>query len=150
MKMHIWQVVALLGMLGASVLAAGEKNPTLAQADVPFSFVVGNQTLPAGHYTVTELNEKTIRVANDHQQGAFVLTSKVSGGARENSGKLVFYRYQGTHFLAQVWSAADNTGRQVYESRAQEQLASRAINNEIASMQGTKSSGHARDRRAHE
>jgi hypothetical protein len=90
MKRHTWQTAAFLVALLAA--AAGQDNTTVLRADIPFPFVVANHTFPAGHYVVTTLGEQTIRIANAHKQGAFVLTSRMDGRAPEGSGKLVFCR----------------------------------------------------------
>jgi hypothetical protein len=119
-------------MLLAAAAALGQSNPAVLKANILFPFVVANHTLPAGHYEVSTLGEQTIRIANSHKQGAFVLTSRVNGNAAESSGRLVFYRYLDTYFLAQVWSPANHIGRQLYKSRAEEELESKTINKEIA------------------
>ena len=116
MNRHTGQTMAFLGVLLAVTVAAGQSNPAVLKADIPFPFVVANQTLPAGHYAVSALGEHTIRIANCHKQGAFVLTSRVDGHAPESSGKVVFYRYEGTYFLAQVSGPAYGAGRQLYKS----------------------------------
>jgi hypothetical protein len=130
MNRHTGQTVAFLGVLLAVTVAAGQSNPAVLKADIPFPFVVANQTLPAGHYAVSALGEHTIRIANSHKQGAFVLTSRVDGHAPESSGKVVFYRYEGTYFLAQVWGPG--AGRQLYKSRAEARLEDKRIEREIA------------------
>jgi hypothetical protein len=126
------QTALLLGVLLAASAALGQSNPAVLKADIPFPFVVANQTLPAGHYAVSTLGEHTIRIANSHRQGAFVLTSRVDGHAPESLGKVVFYRYEGTYFLAQVWGPAYGPGRQLYKSRAEQQLEDKRIEKEIA------------------
>jgi hypothetical protein len=132
MNRHTGQTAVFLGVLLAVAAAAGQSNPAVLKADIPFPFVVANQTLPAGRYVVSTLGEHTIRIANSHKQGAFVLTSRVDGHAPESSGKVVFYRYEGTYFLAQVWGPAYGAGKQLYKSRAEEQLEDKRIEKEIA------------------
>jgi len=115
-----------------ATVAVGQSNPAVLKADIPFPFVVADRTLPAGHYEVSTLGEQTIRIVNSHGQGAFVLTSKMSGRGPESSGKLVFYRYQGSYFLAQVRGAGSAAGRAVYKSPAEKELESKQNRREIA------------------
>src|SRR5258708_10365133 len=122
MNRHIGQTAIFLGAFLTVTAAAGQSNPAVLKADIPFPFVVANQTLPAGRYVVSTLGEHTIRIANSHKQGPFQLTSRRAGHAPETSGKAVFYRYEGTYFLAQVWGPAYGAGRQLYNSRAEERL----------------------------
>lgn len=138
MQRQTWQTAAILGVLLAVAAAAGRSDPAVLKADIPFPFVVANHTLPAGHYAVSTLGEQTLRIANFHKQGAFVLTSKVAGQCHESSGKLVFYRYQATYFLAQVWGPAKGTGKQLCKSRAEEELESKGISKEIAVLRAEK------------
>jgi hypothetical protein len=131
MKKQTWQA-AFMGVLLMATVAVGQSNPAVLKADIPFPFVVADHTLPAGHYEVSTLGEQTIRIVNSHEQGAFVLSSKMSGRAPESSGKLAFYRYQGSYFLAQVWGAGSAAGRAVYKSPAEKELESKQNRREIA------------------
>jgi len=131
MKRQTWQMAAFVAVLLAAAAAAGQNNPTVLKADIRFPFVVGNQVLPAGHYVFSNLGEPTIRIANSNKKGALVLTSSVDGRAPESSGRLVFYRYQNSYFLAQVWSAGNSQGRQVYKSPAERELERSRANEEI-------------------
>jgi hypothetical protein len=132
MKRHAWQTAGFLVVLLAAAGAAGQDNPAVLKADIPFPFVVANHTLPAGHYVVGTLGEQTIRIANSHKQGAFILTSRVDGGTSERLGKLVFYRYEDSYFLAQVWNAGSNHGKQVFKSPVEEELERKGASKEIA------------------
>jgi hypothetical protein len=132
MKKQTWQAAAFLGVLLMAAVAVGQNNPAVLKADIPFPFVVAAHTLPAGRYEVSTLGEQTIRIVNSRKQGAFVLTHKLSGRAPESSGKLVFYRYQDSYFLAQVWGAGSNTGRAVSKSPAEKELESKQTRREIA------------------
>jgi hypothetical protein len=132
MKKQTWQAAAFLGALLVAAVAVGQNNPAVLKADIPFPFVVADHTLPAGHYEVSNLGEQTIRIVNPQNQGALVLTSRVSGRAPESSGKLVFYRYQDSYFLAQIWGADSNTGRAVSKSPAEKELESNQNRREIA------------------
>jgi hypothetical protein len=131
MKRHTWQAAGFLVVL-LTAAATGQNNPAILKADIPFPFVVANHTLPAGHYVVGTLGEQTIRIANSHKQGAFILTSRVDGGTSERLGKLVFYRYEDSYFLAQVWNAGSNHGKQVFKSPVEEELERKGASKEIA------------------
>ena len=130
MKRHLLQAVVILVVLLAA--AAAQDNPAVLKANIPFPFVVASHTLPAGHYTLSALGEHTIRVANAHEQGAFVLTSRVDGQAPEGVGRLVFYRYEDRYFLAQVWNPGNNRGKQVYKSGAEQELERKGTDKQVA------------------
>ena len=131
MKKQTWQA-AFMGVLLMATVAVGQSNPAVLKADIPFPFVVADHTLPAGRYEVSTLGEQTIRIRNSQKQGAFVLTSKLSGRAPETSGKLVFYRYQDSYFLAQVWGAGSPTGKAINKCPAEKELEGKQNRREIA------------------
>jgi hypothetical protein len=59
MKKQQWQVLVFLTLLLAAASAVGETNRGDLNVNIPFAFVVGNQTLPPGHYVVTRFNDST-------------------------------------------------------------------------------------------
>jgi hypothetical protein len=127
-----WKALVFLTLLLAAASAVGQSNRGDLNVKIPFSFVVGNQTLPPGHYVVTRFNDSTLRFYNSQRQSAFVPTHSVEGKAPESAGKMVFHRYGTTYFLFEVWSAAKGTGRQVFASRAEEKLANEGTEKQIA------------------
>ena len=131
MERHIWQAAVFLVVFVAAA-AAGQNNPAILKADIPFPFVVADQTLPAGHYVVSTPDEQTIRITDSHKHGAFVLTYRVDARASESLGKLVFYRYEDSYFLAQVWNAGNKQGKQVFNSPKEEDWERKGASKEIA------------------
>jgi len=107
---HRYAALATLLLLSAAALAAGIFGPEL-EATVPFTFIVRNQEMPAGAYSVSRVPVQTapgpllIRNHNVHKDKP-VFTScypttrdRTSGG----SPKLVFHRFGNHYFLAEVW-----------------------------------------------
>ncbi len=131
MKNQTWKAAAFLGVLLVAAVAVGQNNPAVLKADIPFPFVVADHTLPAGRYEISNLGEQTLRIVNFHKQGAVVLTSRVSGRAPESSGKLVFYRYQDSYFLAQIWGAGA-AGKAINKCSAEKELEGKHNRSEMA------------------
>ena len=100
----------------ASVLTIAAEAQTSAQrvtATVPFAFVVGNKTLPAGKYAITVLNPSSDRKAlqirsSDGQSSAIILTNGVIGTLAENS-KLIFDHYDDQYVFARAQIAGEST-----------------------------------------
>jgi hypothetical protein len=135
MKKQTWKVVGFLAALLATSTAVGQTNRGDTIANIPFAFTVANHTLPPGRYTVTGMGETTFRIFSSHNQGTVVLTTRVEGKAPEGTGKIIFHRYGDAYFLSEVWGAASRTGRKVFQSRAEGELAGRRTEMEIASLQ---------------
>jgi hypothetical protein len=138
MKKQLWQVTGLLAALLATSTAVGQTNRGNTIAVIPFAFTVANHTFPPGRYTVTNMGETALRIFNSHNQGTVVLTTKVQGKAPESTGKMVFHCYGAAYFLSEVWVAANGTGRKVFQSRDEEDLAGRRAETEIAVLQITR------------
>jgi hypothetical protein len=105
---------------------------TLAQAqqvmlvDVPFSFVAGSATLPAGAYAVGATGPShtilQIKGQNDPNDAAILPTYAAQRNTPKPKPTLVFHRYGNQYFLSEIWNAGDVRGRQVVKSKAEKEL----------------------------
>ena len=112
------RVLAILSLLSLLAIAGTAHAQTLTfKAHVPFSFVVGNQTLPPGTYQVQRLLG---RPAAADQIGMIVVRSAdprvykavVTNLAREGSGdssQLVFASHAGQRYLSEVHLAGEKS-----------------------------------------
>ena len=90
--------------------------------DVPFDFIVGNQTFPAGRYTLDRgpaQGTVTIR-SEDCAHAAIGLTQSVSSVVTRENGSLVFHRYGDTYIFSEVWNPGNDGRRLVSPSREKE------------------------------
>lgn len=120
-----------------AVASVGQISPGDTIVDVPFSFVVAGQTMPAGHYIVKNAGEARIRVFSPGTTGVYVATHAAERSASDGS-KLVFRRYGDTYFLAAVWVAGNTTGRELYRSPAERELARHKAEVELADVRAGK------------
>ena len=107
-------------------------------ATIPFAFTAGEATLPAGEYTIQRVSETSgallIR-SEDGTAGAAVLAaSTLARGRTSLPGKLVFHRYEGTYFLAEVWTASSAIGREVSMPKAEKALARQGSESELVAV----------------
>lgn len=91
-------------------------------ANVPFTFVVGGQTLPPGHYIISPVSDSSMRIQGPAHQGLFVPTNAAQRVASDKTCKLVFHRYGDSYFLSQIWVAGNARGRELLRSRAEREL----------------------------
>lgn len=107
------------------VLAAPLPAQTmLLKANIPFEFVTGTQTLPAGDYVIDEgAAQGAVRVRNQSTGDAsVVLSSSAEEWVRTNPGaRLIFNRYGNQYFLSQVWDG-HAAGREIPKSKAERAL----------------------------
>jgi hypothetical protein len=107
-------VTALLGFVA---LGATAKAQVLDQivVDVPFEFVVGGKTLPAGAYRANRVSLTgdrfeglILRSLDNPRASVMVLPTEVED-ARGDNAQLTFERVGGQHFLSKI-----DTGDNVY------------------------------------
>lgn len=123
-KFGLLSVIALVTAVGS---AQGQSLAYKLRANIPFDFVVANQKLPAGKYSIGRL----VQNSGD----SVLLISSVDGGVHairwstplesrflKNKGTLVFNRYGDQYFLSQVWPAGSSTGRKLLRSRREREL----------------------------
>jgi hypothetical protein len=134
-KQVSWKVVAFGAVLLAGSGAVGQTNQADASAEIPFPFTVASHTFRPGWYTVTRMSDILLRISNSHDESVVVLTTKVESKAQEDTAKMVFHRYGRSYFLAEVWVAGSETGRKVFQSRAEHQLLRERAEMAIAVLQ---------------
>ena len=112
---NILHIAAIAVVLSAATLFAQSPKVT---AKVPFEFVAGGQTLPAGEYTIERNSNSTVTIqdatGNVH---LVVLSQPVSkSGVTTPGAALVFELNQGKTFLSQVWTGKERNGRQLVQT----------------------------------
>jgi hypothetical protein len=122
MKKELWKVGAFLAALLATSIAVGQSNQGETVADIPFTFTVANHSFPPGRYTINPVNQTLMRIFNSRNQGTVVLAHSTDGMATEETGRMIFHRYGGAYFLAEVWGPASRTGQNLSESRMEADL----------------------------
>jgi hypothetical protein len=95
-------------MAGAILLlASGTARASALEVNVPFSFLVNNQTFPAGHYTVeqdTVAGPSVVLIRGMHAPlAAFVLTHAVNGHGPGPA--LQFEHRENRYQLSGIWES---------------------------------------------
>lgn len=119
-----------LGALGVAGMLASAVPAHAAdvRAQIPFSFSVSKQTLPAGTYTVSSNGFSALMIRGSN--GAAVSLSQAVEDRSQDGAKLVFHRYGDRYVLSEIWSGTQ--GRKLPESKLERELSAR---NGVASMQ---------------
>ncbi len=143
MKKTAYTMIALAVLVGSMAVAANaQNNGRRLVANVPFQFNVGDQTMPAGEYTIAQINPSSdlavlqIR-AKDGSQSVLVQMNSTIGKTADASA-LVFRRYGNKYFFGQVWIDGDNEGLQMPSSRseraAREEMAALGVKTEMIAL----------------
>ena len=114
----------------AVVLAAPVSAQTVTlSASVPFDFVVGGRTMPAGDYVLGTLGDLGLLRVQNAAAGitpAFTMTNAVTGPLDGGKAFLTFHRYGGDYFLAEIWNGSVAAGRSIRISRTEREKANSA------------------------
>lgn len=123
-------LIAAVAMMAALVSAHAQSG--IVVADVPFEFAVGSKSLGAGEYSVRGFSTSgnAVLISNkDSNDGVIRLTHSIHAGIVPNQAKLVFHRYGQRYFLSEIWTAGEQTGRQLLKSAEE-----RALENQLAAV----------------
>ena len=136
MKKYVWLPLILMAVFGLAATPTKAQSSSGVRADVPFDFIVGDKTLPAGKITVhgaSSSNPGPLSITNyDKGQSMFRMSRLLVGPNTTEQGKLVFHKYGNQYFLAQVWIPG-STALEVAKSRSE-----RAIEREIKLSKNSK------------
>jgi len=125
MKLNLFRflVLAAVALVLSSITCAQAVN---VRAQVPFNFVLGNRTYPAGEYSIQSLvyYSYSLRISNRKAKVAGLIESfPVTFVNEPRQTALVFTRIGNTYFLYQVRSEDSSVGRQFRRSLMQVQMA---------------------------
>jgi hypothetical protein len=99
------------------------------KVSVPFDFMVGKQTFPAGEYTVAPMPMSlNIMLLRNHAGEVLTViqTNPAESRERVSSAKLVFHQYGGEYFLTQIWETGSDFGQQLIKSSSEIEMAKAA------------------------
>ena len=120
MKKNVLAVLAISGLVAALSVPVFAQSLGI-EASIPFEFVAGDKTLPAGEYSVINFgNAGSLSIRNQSSyEGALVITNAAQANVSSSNSqaKLVFHRYGNQYFLAQVWGGYESLGRQLPMTR---------------------------------
>jgi len=124
-------VTATLFVLSLIVAAQVAQAEELMSVNIPFQFVAGNMTLPAGEYRVQKWDRDSAVLfirCSDSKTTVIVPTHPAEAKEVQTQHILVFNRYGNRYFLSQVWTAGSIRGSQLFKSPGEKELARVASN----------------------
>jgi hypothetical protein len=116
--------LALAAMLAAAAEPARAQLAAPLTVDVPFAFVAGKKSLPAGTYVIKPLSGSVLLVRDVEGKTAAIVATTASD-AREPASRteVAFARYGDVYFLAEVRPAASTQYQRLARTRSEERLA---------------------------
>jgi hypothetical protein len=120
--------VTLLPMLAAAQI----QGNTRLKAQVPFDFMIGSKTVPAGPIILEAVAPGTHALAMRNVQARvnlFANPTRVETRKPAATSELVFHKYGHRYFLSEVKVEGSQTTYQLPESRAEAELRAQNMNN---------------------
>jgi hypothetical protein len=116
-------VIALMLMLGAVVPAMAQYSGPM-KVTVPFSFMVENDRMSAGDYTIQRVANGRLRIqSNDGRTAVTFLAMPKQGKAAPEKAHFIFHRYGSEYFLATIWTPGQEVGWEVFQGKPEMELA---------------------------
>jgi hypothetical protein len=124
-----------LGFLSVVTLAAALAAPLAAQtfrvtARVPFEFMVGGRSMPAGDYSLQRGGSSVSTAIQISGANVSVLTLAMNSNAdrKEQDGQalLIFHRYGDQYFLSRIVDGYGEAGVEIPTSRSEKELSKTA------------------------
>jgi len=143
-RMRMLLTIALL--LGAVSVYTQAENVPFVKVSIPFNFTVGNQTLPAGDYTISDSDVHPQSViwlqSSDGKHIAVVGTHPSYALDPSASTQLIFQHSGSEYFLSQIWTLGSTSGREVRLSNRANQLAKNNSSSDVATIVANASFSH--------
>lgn len=135
MKLRMLVAIASLALAGLAVPASAEEGAIVVT--VPFEFVAGTQTLPAGKYTVSRTSslDTSPLFISSHEQGVFLLPVAFDD-TRLGDASLSFEQIGGQHVLSEIKTPA---GIYTVESRRETERLAKSTNDHTQATRMTSS-----------
>ena len=117
-------VLSSLVMVGSGIGVRAQQAERVVKFEAPFAFEVENNKLPAGEYTVLVQSGWLQIQGKDGKGAAHALTMPVVSRGEKTVAKshVVFHNYKGRYFLAEIWASGQEKGREMLETREEQQL----------------------------
>lgn len=136
MKSLMHRLVSSLSLFALTVVpAVCAVYPQKVNVKVPFDFVVGGKTMPAGTYSVTGSGSGPLRISG--QEKMTVLANAAYSTKTPETTKVTFHRYGDQYFVESIWVAGNGTGTQVLPSRRERMLARGNVRPEVLTLIGS-------------
>lgn len=125
MKRHLQLTIAVMIVCAVSAISgnAQSQGSQTMRANVPFTFTVGDKTLPAGVYTVRIVNpnsdRKALQIRSENGRTSAIIQTVSVNVTLAGNAKLVFRRYGDRFFFAHAQMRGESTSLTAARTRAE-------------------------------
>jgi len=116
----------LLVVVWLAATAHAQSTSWVIKVNIPFEFNVGDQSFPAGNYSLVQPLQHLLVLRDARGQTiASVFTGGIDSPTPVASTKLKFDSFGGRHILSEVWQQQQSTGERLYPAKQRTTFAKR-------------------------
>jgi hypothetical protein len=134
--------VCLVGLWGS--WAQAQESPYL-KAHIPFDFIAGNRTLPAGDYLIKRglSNSPDVLLirGKENKEAMFLLVNETQAQVTPTESQLVFDRFGDSYFLSTIWLAGEDLGCEAPMPKAEHELELSGMRHEETAVRAIPANG---------
>lgn len=119
--MKVLKMMVAVAILVMATMASAEQFSTRT-VEIPFSFTVGEHTLPAGQYQV-RMEGKSLILTNSSGDTTVALSHSVQSNQPAEQSRLEFVNNGGSYYLYHVWRAGETSGLELSLAKANRKVA---------------------------
>jgi len=136
MKKQLKTMAVILGLVVVAGASVGQAQIIgRIKSDIPFSFYVRGRLMPAGSYTIAELNpgSGTMEIrSDDGKSAAIFLTIEKQEKDTQTPSELIFHKYGDQVFLSEIVEQGVIDGAEVVKSKMEKRIEKAASGKEVA------------------
>jgi len=117
-------LLAVTFLFSVAATSASAQLGNTIQVRIPFAFVAGSKTMPAGVYSVERRTQRVLMLrSNDSNDTAMLNAVIVDNGGDSKRGRLLFNKYGDEYFLSAVVPSFSDVAYRVPPTSQEERLA---------------------------
>lgn len=124
MRKSFLSKIAMISLfMAVAAVGVAAQTGSRVVVNIPFDFVVGEKTLPAGEYTIKTVSRHSTQAlvvqSADGSESVLTITNRVEAREHQAKSKIIFRQYGDKYFLSQVWTKGSTAGRELPRSQAE-------------------------------
>lgn len=124
MKKNLAVAVATMILVLATAVPMFAQHSGPMKVTVPFNFVVENERMQAGDYTIERIANGRLRIhSSDGRVSTTFLAIPTQGKATVEEAHFIFHRYGSDYFLSKIWTPGQEMGWELLEGKLEMEFA---------------------------
>lgn len=119
------KLMLVVTLILVSVTLSNAQSNKVWKANIPYSFHVENQTLPAGMYRVEWVAGRLRIASEDGKYAASAIALPKEGRTTQTASRLKFNNYGGERFLSEIFFSGQEQSRELLRSKLEMRYAKR-------------------------